>query len=180
MPKTSPPLQFKDLISCLALTAVLSGCTTFNPYQDQDSWDMSADFLEFPRQNTIVGINTAPGAWRTPTALPDLSGTHEIKEVQGEACQTGVAIPLGDGPGVGYSTYSGFTAQPGWPTFIGGEGGYTEALQVIYKENENIAALTDVKIDTRSFGILTFRKKCVRISAKAFVSPPPAHNKSLL
>lgn len=69
------------------------------------------------------------------------------REVQGEACQTGLFFP-------------GTPASIAW-----GDGGYREAVQQARAQAPG-AALTDVRADLRVLSVLTiFRRQCVVVTA---------------
>jgi hypothetical protein len=74
------------------------------------------------------------------------------QEVRGEACQTGIFLPL---------IYEG-TVGVAW-----GQGGYADAIRDARAKAKG-ASLTDVRADVHSISVLTiFRQQCVVVTAAA-------------
>jgi hypothetical protein len=101
---------------------------------------------------------TTPGIGRVlgpATVYEDVSAPLEYRadarrgarEVRGEACQTGIFVPL-------------LPASIAW-----GDGGYRDAVRRAQAQAPG-ASLTDVRADLRVLSILTiFRKQCVVVTA---------------
>jgi hypothetical protein len=74
------------------------------------------------------------------------------REVRGEACQTGIFLPV-------------FDASVAW-----GDGGYRDAVRVAQAQAPE-ALLTDVRADIHTISVLTiFRQQCVVVTAATLTS----------
>jgi hypothetical protein len=124
----------------LVLAALCAGCAAVPPVISGGSLNLFADV-------------SAPLDYRAD--LGEVAG----REVRGEACQSGIFIPL-------------LTAtQPvrvyGEASIAWGEGGYRDALKQAQAQAPG-ATLTDVRADLHQLSILTvFRRDCLVVTASA-------------
>lgn len=100
----------------------------------------------------------------TPKDVPP--GVRQIREVEGRACQRGLALP----------TAANINATNVSVYF--GNGGYAKAVAQIKKAHPEVIGIFDVRTDVEDFSILGFyHSLCTEVTARAFAreaAPVPA------
>lgn len=94
----------------------------------------------------------------TPKDVP--ADARKIREVQGRACQRGLAVPIAaDFNATNISAYYG-------------NGSYAKALARIKKEHPDVTGIYDVRTDVEVFSVLgVYRSRCTIVTARAFALP---------
>lgn len=149
------------LFGLLALAFVTTRCaapfSVVRPgYQAQTAMMMSTGPLTVQNQDGYLSYHSA--------TYKSLTGHRVVRRAKGEACQRGMAFPLG---AFGNKQTYGLTADVRW-----GDGALNKAMSAATSHLGPDEILVDVTIDMQRLSILSFlyRQMCLRVEG-AVVAP---------
>jgi hypothetical protein len=143
---------------------LLEGCAPFLGLTHDPAYDGNGPGAGFLPPLVVYQGSSGPLSYRAP-----VDGQTAAPDVRGEACQSGITLPVGL---VWAAIKSGNAARA--PAFLStgwGAGGYAEAVSQALAQAPG-ARLVNVRADLATRIILgVWRQQCVRVTAQAVPGP---------